>query len=397
MKGWPAVFLALALGAAPAATPAQSSAPDLNGAARELARKTAALAGRDEAVAITWHDLSSLGSAALGQARSAFEAGLRDAGTRSSGAMPAAEAQITLAENQSEYLLVEEIRKGEERQVWIAGWNRAAAGAVPVAGVMLESRLVWEQQEPMLDLAVNGDTMLVLSGSGIARFSRTNGVWQPQRMVPLVPVRPWPRDLRGRLRWNSGGVQASLPGMACSGTAEPSLAIQCHPSEEPWTLESGPTLLLAAFAPGRNYFDGRVVTQSGARKSVPPFYSAAAADDGGRPLWLLATVDGGAQMFDAALDPVGAAGSWGSDIAGADVRCGGRSLVLATRPGDGRDPDAIRAFAVVNRAPSPVGAPAEFPGPVTALWPAANGAMAVVKNAVTGQYQAYAVTVACGQ
>jgi hypothetical protein len=39
--------------------------------------------------------------------------------------------------------------------------------------------------------------------------------------------------------------------------------------------------------------------------------------------------------------------------------------------------------------------PAEFPGPVTALWPSANGATAIVRTGAT--YQAYTVTVACGQ
>jgi hypothetical protein len=394
VKGWSAVFVALAFGAAPAASPAQPSTPDLNSAARELARKTAALAGKGEAVAVAWRDISSLGSAGLAQARGAFESGLRDAGGRLSDAAPSAEAQITLSESQTEYLLVEEIRKGEERQVWIAGWSRSMA---PVggsgSGVLLETRLIWEQPERMLDVAVNGDAMLVLSGSSVTRFTRSSGQWLARASLPVTPAKPWPRDLRGRLRWN-GTVQANLPGEACSGTDD---GLQCRPSEEPWTLGAGAAPLLATFAAGRNYFDGRLVTPLGARKTVPPFYSAAAADDGGRPIWLLATIDSGTLLFDAALDPIGSAGAWGSDIAGSDVRCGGRSVVLATRPGDGRGPDAVRAYAVVNRAAVPLGSPAEFPGPVTALWPSGNGATAIVQNSATGLFQAYAVTVACGQ
>jgi len=393
VKGWSAVLAALALGAAPAAAPAQPSAPDLNGAARELARKTVALAGKGEAVAVTWRDLSSLGSAALGQARGAFEAGLRDAGGRVSENVAAAEAQVTLAENQSQYLLVEEIRRGDDRQVWIAGWSRSAPAAASAGPVMLETRLVWEQQEQMLDAAVDGDRMLVLSPTRLVEYARVNGAWQGRAVHAIATGRPWPRDARGRLYGFT--LRIRLPGAACaSGDGS---AVACAPSDEPWTLDSGRSLLLATFAASRNYFDGRVVTQEGVRKTVPPFYSAAAADDGGRPVWLLATVDGGTQMFDASLDPIGAVAAWGSDIAGTDVRCGGRTVVLATRPGDGRDPDAIRAYAIVNRAVVAMGAPAEFPGPVTALWPAGGGAMAIVRNAATGQYQAYAVTVACGR
>lgn len=390
MKGWSAAVVALALGAAPVATPAQTSATDLNSAARELARKTTALAGRGDAVAVTWRDVSSLGSAALAQARGAFESALREAGGRLSDGVPAAEAQITLSENQSEYLLVEEIHKGEERQVWISGWSREAApGGAAGSGVMLETRLVWEQKEPMLDMALNGDAMAVLSGSSLARFNRVNGQWIIRDTTPVPAVRPWPRDLRGQIRWN-GTLQANLPGVACAESGD---SILCRASEEPWLLGSTRLQLSAALAPGRNYF----AAPAGARKTVPPFYSAAAADDGGRTVWVLATVDGGAQIFDAALDPVGPAGNWGSDIAGADVRCGGRSVVLATRPGDGHVPDAVRAYAIVNRAVLPLGAPAELPGPVTALWPSGSGATAIVKNSGTGTYQAFAVTVACGQ
>jgi hypothetical protein len=192
----------------------------------------------------------------------------------------------------------------------------------------------------------------------------------------------------------NGAMQVSLPGVACSEAAG---GLACRPSDEPWPLGYGRALLLASFAAGRNYFDGHVVTPAGVRKTVPPFYSAAAADDGGRTVWVLAMVDGGAQIFDAALDPIGPAGAWGSDIAGTEVRCGGRSVVLATRPGDGQGPDAVRAYAIVNRAAVPLGAPAELPGPVTALWPSGSGAMAIVKNGAAGTYQAFAVTVACGQ
>jgi hypothetical protein len=388
--------LALALGAASAAS-AQSSSPDLSGAARELARKTVVAAGKGEAVSVGWRDASSLGSAALAQARGAFEAALREAGGRLSDVAPAAEAQITLSESQTQYLLVAEFRKGDDRQVWISGWSRTASPAgVAGSGVMLDTRLVWEQPEQMLDVALNGDAMIVLSSSSLARFTRfarSNGQWVMVESTAVPVAKPLPRDMRGRVRWN-GAIQASLPGVACSGAAE---AVQCRSSEEPWPLGSGGAQLFASLAPGRNYFNGHVVTPAGTHKTVPPFYSAAAAEDGGRTVWVLATVDGGAQIFDAGLDPIGPAGSWGSDITGVDVRCGGRTVVLASRAGDGRGPDAVRAYAVVNRAAEPLGAPAELPGPVTALWSAGSGAIAIVKNGATGLYQAFSLTVVCGQ
>jgi len=108
-------------------------------------------------------------------------------------------------------------------------------------------------------------------------------------------------------------------------------------------------------------------------------------------------LDGSTEIFDAWLDPLGAVTSWGSDIAGTEARCGGGSQVLATRPGDAGDPDAIQAFAIVNLAAAPLTAPVEFAGPVTALWPSTpTSVVAVARDPLTGRYAAYVITVVCG-
>jgi hypothetical protein len=164
-------------------------------------------------------------------------------------------------------------------------------------------------------------------------------------------------------------------------------------------LESGSRgLLLAQFAASRNYFDGRVTTQSGQRKTVPPFFSAASAESQGRTWWLLAGLDGKAQLFDASLDPAGTpAVQWGSDIAGTDAHCGAGTQILATRPGDRGQADAIQAFRMVEHALQPMTEASEFPGPVMALWTSGgNAAIVVVRDLRTGKYAAYTLTVVCG-
>jgi hypothetical protein len=323
-------------------------------------------------VAVSWRNLSTLGSAAAAQARAAFDSAL---GTRIGE--PAAEAQITISENATAYLLVEEFRKGDDRQVWMASWKRAATTSAPP--VTIEKRLLWEQDEPILDAAPAPDSLYVLTPTAVIRVS-------PRQTAPIAASRPWPRDLRGHIRLNGAGLQVYLPGLSCSGTLEP-LTVTCKPSDESWTIESGSrALLLANFAAGRNFFDGRVMTQSGARKTIAPFYSAAAAD----AFWILATTDGRAEIYDGAMERVGTAGLWGSDVAGVDTRCGGAPIVLATRPGEG--PDAVQAYAIVNRTAVAAGAAAEMPGPVTALW---SPGVAIVRTG--GRYQAYALTVSCAQ
>jgi len=392
VRRWHAVFSALLV----FHTSAQA-ADDPADAARELARKTAAFAGRGAPVAVTWRNQSSVESAAS-LARTAFEEALQEAGLRTGDVSPVVEASVTVSENASQFLLVEEAFKGDERQVWIASWKRSEPVAPSPAGLALEKKLVWEQAEQILDLAFPPAGMLVLSPSGVTLYTRNGTQWQPQRTVPLAPPKPWPADLRGRLRLKGAGFQALLPGIECDGATEPSLTGECHASDEPWVLESGSRgLLLADFAPARNYFDGRIITQSGQRKKVPPFFAAASVESQGRTWWLLAAVDGRVQMFDSALDPAGVSSAqWGSDIAGTDAHCGAGSQILATRPGDRGQPDSLQAFTIADRAPQPLTEPAEFPGPVIALWTSGGSAVtAVVRDLRSQLYSAYVVTVVC--
>jgi hypothetical protein len=395
VKGWLAGPAALVFLLPAAAAAAQ----DPGGAARELARKTAGFAAKGDTIAVTCRNLSSQLPAVLGDLCGAFTAALRDAGLRT-GDPGAIEARLTLSEDQSQFLLVEEARRGEDRQVWIASWKRAAAASRAPAAVMLDKRRVWEQDEPILDVAFADSSMLVLDPSKVAVYTRAEGsaAWKPAGSAALTPSKPWPRDLRGHLRISGANVQAFLPGMFCHGALDAIATIECRAGEEPWLLESGRALLLANFAPARNYFDGRVVTQAGVRKTLAPFYSAAAVEDQGRALWLLAGLDGRALLVDAAFEAAGAVPGWGSDISGIDAHCGAGSLVVATRASGADEPDAVQVFAVANGAAAPMAEPVAFAGPVTALWPAGGAsALAVERDPKTGKYAAYLLTVDCGK
>jgi hypothetical protein len=375
-------------------------ADDLNTAAAALARKTAALAGRGEPVAVTYKNISSLAPAEWSGVRTAFESALREAGCRAVDGLAsggAVEARITVSENPAQYLLVEEARRGEERQVWIAAWNRATAEPVKPAGVFLELKEAWQQTDQILDIAFPPAGMLVLSPAKLTLYTRTGDSWTPRESSAISNSKPWPRDLRGRVRVTGATFQLFLPGVACNGNTDPALSLDCRASEAPWVLESGSHgLLLATFAASRNYFDGRVVTQSGARKNVAPFYSAASVESQGRTLWIMAQTDGRAQIADASLEPLASVAQWGSDIVGIDAGCGGASQVLASRPGDSGEPDALQSFTIADRAATAVTAVAPLPGPVTALWQStATAALTVTHDLVSGEFIAYVAKVSC--
>jgi len=394
VKRWHAILSALLFFIAPVARASE----DLNGAARELARKTAGFGNRGEPISVGWRNLSSLGSSELAQARATFEAALQEAGGRISSIAPVG-VRITLSETPSQYMLVEEAQNGDDRRVWIASWKRTGPLKVAAPGVSLDRKLAWEQDEQILDVAFPGTAMLVLSPSHVTLYTRPNGAWEKRQSLALPAGKPWPRDLRGHLRLTASGFHAALPGLACSGAVDPALTLTCQAGDQPWILESGSrAMLLANFAAGRNYFDGRVVTQTGQTKQLGPFFSAAAVEEQGSPIWLAAMLDGHVQIFNAAFDPAGSLAGWGSDIAGTSAHCGGGAQILAARPGDGSEPDSVQAFAIVEHAASPLTAPVSMTGPVAALWPSSPTAVvAVVRDSVSGKYAAYVLTVVCSE
>jgi hypothetical protein len=382
VNGWQAALAALLFLA-----PRYSAASDdLPGAVKELARKTLAFAGNRVSVDATYRNLSSLPDSDLAQVRREFESAL------TSGNSPALSVRMTLSESAFEYLLVEEARKGDDSQVWIAGWPRSSGERAAGVGTTIDKKLVWEQSDPILDLVIVDSSLVVFSPSQVALYQQ-----RQLRDAKPIPARAWPRDLRGRMRMNGGRLQLMLPGMECSGAVDPQLSLDCRPGEEPWVLESGGrSILLAAYTRDRNYFDGHITLQNGSRRTVSPFYSAAAVEDPGGTSWLLAGLDGHIQIYDASFEAIASIPSWGSDIVGLAGRCGNGSTVLATQAGDDTEPDAVQAYSIVGRTPVALGAPVSFNGPVTALWSAtASSALAVVHDAAAGKYSAYVLSLVC--
>jgi hypothetical protein len=78
--------------------------------------------------------------------------------------------------------------------------------------------------------------------------------------------------------------------------------------------------------------------------------------------------------------------------------CGLGWQVLVTGNGDGTG-ETVRAFEIADREPMVVSQPTEFTGGITALWADSDGtgAVAVSKNSGTGKYEAYRLSITCGQ
>jgi hypothetical protein len=131
--------------------------------------------------------------------------------------------------------------------------------------------------------------------------------------------------------------------------------------------------------------------------TVPKFFSAAFVPREKYTLWLFAGTDGKIQLIDGINDQ-SSTFAWGSDIAALRTSCGAGAQVLATTSGD-QARDSIQAYEFPDRDPVAVTAAIDFPGPVSALWTETRGdsGIAIARNRDTGTYEAFRLSLACGQ
>ena len=249
---------------------------------------------------------------------------------------------------------------------------------------MIERTPLFEQERPILDVALGEAGLFVLDPQALSLYARRQEDWEMKRSVPLSRTEGWPRDLRGRLQLQDESLKVYLPGMMCTGAPGPELSLECKDDAAAWPTELG----TADIARGKNFFS---------MNKVPPFFTVAAVEDLGGLLWVFAGLDGRAHFRDWSLEPAGTISGWGSDVAGIRSGCGNGRQILATRSGDPTEPDAIQAFEIAGRQPVAVSLPAEFPGPVTALWRDATGsrAVAVSRDLRTGGYVAFHLSISC--
>jgi hypothetical protein len=359
VKGWRIACLLLVASARPLW-------PDqIEDAARDLARKIATVPGYNRPGTLSVRNQSSLSADDASRIRHVLETEL--------GRSPRAgsDVRVTLSENFRGLLWVGEVRRGEDRAVVFLAPPRPATRTA--GKVTLTSTLIQTLAEPILDVAFTRDrAYIVLTPSRIIIFRDR----VPRESMVITPATPLPRDPRGRLQLGEDSFQAYLPGIACSGSMQPSPAMECRTGDAPWPLDG----VRAAMASGRNFF-----AAEGA-----PFYSVA---DTGR-YRLFAGLDRQVRVRDSAGNLVKTVPEWGSDIAAIDTACG-KALALATGPGDDDAADFVQAYEIIEAQPQPRGDPLRFPGRVTALWRSGASVVAVVHNPTNDQYAAYDLAIAC--
>jgi hypothetical protein len=380
-------------------------AGDWRAPVEQLARKIAAATGPG-AVALDVSNKSSLSRTDAEEIRRRLTSELGGLGVRLVNAdQAAASIRVSLSENLQDYVWVAEIHQGNnELSVVMVTAPRPASTAVDCSPTALTIRktLLWTDENRILDVAlVNGNPqhMIVLKSESVTLLKVQDGRWQQEQSLPVSHSRPWPRDLRGRLALRNDHLfDAYLPGVFCRSSTTAPLALNCYESDDPWPLGTDQSGLSAFFAPTRNFFTGALAPGIEKQTTVGPFYSTAMLPRDKYKLWIFSTVDGQVHLLDGISDQTAPHLGWGSDIASVRSSCGLGWQVLVTGNEDGAS-DSIRAFEIADRDPTAASQPVEFTGRITALWSDADGtgALAVSQNSETGKYEAYRLSIACGQ
>jgi hypothetical protein len=332
----------------------------LDDAVGQWGKKIASHLAADEIAHVTWN-----GAAAEDAEASAYSARAKTLLSRALQRRlrnpKSVEITATMSQNLKGYLLIAEIHRENENIVEMAGVPRPILTPETAAGLRLDRRLLWEQEAPILDVSVVGDQMLVLDTGGVARYEQRDSKWQKAEAVALdiPPV----RDPRGRLTLSDNSVIAEAAGVTCRGTWKPAIAIECQPG--------------GRFTAGRN-----TIEEAG----LQPYFTR--AEIGGEDV--VGAADGRTYVYDAARKQLSVSDVW-SDFVVVASSCAGARIIGASAT------SSVALFDVVNHAPARVSDSMEVPGPVTALWPAGNAALAVVRNKDTNRYEAFSITVDCGR
>lgn len=420
-------------------------ASDWSAHEKQLAAKIIAVSGQS-ALLVRVENRSSLSQAEAAQIKSGLLSELTSLGARLADSnQAAASVQITLSEQLQNYVWVAEIRRGSEPASVVLisiPYSEVSASAQNSGMFSIHKSLLWSQPEKILDAVIsnNPQRAIILGADSVSILrSQNGGIWQLEQTLPISHEQPWPRDLRGRLVLRNDHLfDAYLPGVFCQSTATSPFALNCGQSNAPWPLSPGDSTASAFFANDQNFFTGTITSDKGAPKSAPAFFSAALLSLPENPawilsgikghvygslvqveqtVWILSGVDGRAYIADSAWTYKAATFNVGSDIASIHSSCGtGWQLLTITAPSpahtqsgaesndraiedQNQSKDSLQAFEIVDQEFIPVSPSLNFTGIINALWTHSNHSdiTAVVHNNTAGDYEAYQLTIFCGQ
>jgi hypothetical protein len=292
-------------------------------------------------------------------------------------------------ENLREDACIADIGDGAARRVVTATRAKNSSGpSMPNPIVALQLRPLHAQRDPILDVALAGPALLVLTPTTVTRIPLPGQPAVATQSAAIATGRVWPRDVRGHLRAAGDAFEVFLPGVTCRGSSAP-LALACADEGEPWPIG----IENAGMAASRNTF----ATPEGFS-----FYEAATLDSG---QWLAVDQQGTLTFLDAQRRVV-ARGDASDHVAALRSACApGSYVVTARRAPDADSADVLRLARVAGSTLVPEASTIVLPGVLTALWSARmpsrpqddREAVAVVHDMQTGGYEAFHLSLSCAR
>jgi hypothetical protein len=311
------------------------------------------------------------------------------------------------------------LSRDNARWLWIADYENEGAHEVVIvpferpnldvgswlARAHVDRQLVFSGNSEILDFACTGPQQSKECGQVLVLYSDRVVLMSPEKNYPSANIgeenRP-SRDLRGRLRLSGSEFEARIQDMNCPGNLGNVETTRCSASGGVWKFSgANGVATLTYITASQNWFSFVSAPRlAGAAVKRDGFFSIAGLEINGEPGWVSSGTDGKARIFTIKnLDILGTAPGWGSEIATVKTNCGNGWQILATRPRDRTEADAITVYEWTGAEFRALADPLEMDGSVVVLWAAEDGgpARAVVHNLKTGNYEAYLLKVGCSQ
>jgi hypothetical protein len=415
--------------------PGASRADSLEDAVRVLAQKASSLLVAHGKIGIRTRNLASLDPERISHLSLTVERELQTRGHKiSQGDSTGASLTVTFSQNATSLLVIGELAENGQSHFLV---ESLALSAIPSTSSSsqkptLLKELIWKQESPIVDLKSLGSVgekpehLAVLSPNALFLYGKKDSEWSLLKTFPIPRSTTRSRDPRGQLfqtRENATSrLSVDLPRLNCridlSGAIS-SATMDCTSNDKEELvglamLTAGPYLFdnAARWDSSGNSFTGELYGESGIRLKIEPFYSASflglnsEKSDG---LLISAGVDGRSRLSDKNLKVLESFVGWGSELTAMLSDCDANWSVLATGKADWTDNDRITAFQFVEPAALTLDSSVDLPGPVLSLGPEQipsegdftgglrNGALAIVRNLKTGEYEAYRISMACSR
>jgi hypothetical protein len=391
-------------------------------------------------------NLSSLPVDEIPAIRKRLEQDLRARGIVAGSAPNDTIIRVTLSEDRLDGLWVAEVIRGDDTQVAIVRAGLPFKLPAENRQISLRAEHFWEDSDyhvSPIRAMVNADPILaasetkmvkvVVESSALSVYTQGFAGWSLIKAAELNIPGASQRDPHSLvIQTEDGeGFSAFAPGIRCTGNpTQPTSSapkpsdywtIDCHSSDDPWPLapmsdpatplsgadpnpsanpppsaQTAPTRpqIYAFYNPARNYFTG--VVSPGVGVNLPPFYSAAVLQRASGTALLIGGIDGKVLLAASGrLTTVSGTSDWGSDFAQFQSGCGDGSQIIVSSNEDS-DTDSLRAFQITGSEATPLSAPLQIDGTVTAVQSAPDGKsiFAVIRNP-QNQYEVDRVTALC--